>query len=871
MTSKRFSRRVLLSSCCFAASAIVSSAPAVAADYPVTSGTQVVTAPITGTDTLTKTTTGTYILTAANTSTGTTTISAGTLQIGTTAPATSVFDTTATISSASIVNSGTLTFNRGDGTASSYTYSGLISGTGALKQIGYGTVILTANNTYTGTTTLTTTSVASVDASGVSTTTAYNAILQLGNGGTTGWIGSSSVVVGSNSTLIFNRSDNVIWTGVISSSGNVTQLGTGTLTYTGVNTYSGTTTITNGSLLLSGTGAVASSAIVNNAIFDVTGVTAAGVTLKSLAGTTATATLVAGAKNVTFTSGATYAGLITGSGIFTVSGGTEILTGDSTGFTGTIVTSGSGTLQFGSATTTGSLTSTSAAITNNGTVAFGHMNDVVYTGLISGTGALKQVGSGTLTLNVAETYTGLTTVSAGTLVIGDASHTSARIAGAATVSSSGTLAGYGTIAGALTNAGTVKVGLGTIGNLNVGGAYTQTGTLSSEITPTTTSVLMVGGAATLGGTFVARADAGNYGQFAYTMPILQAASVTGTFANPSGVSGDIAYGVVYPSATEVDVLVVPKASSQVYGDVITETLENTHALNDIAVDHAAFDRCNNAGSRCRGWSSWIQAIGGINHVDASNGADAFNGRSWGVIGGLGYTFNNEGSLNLAVAYSGQHVGVTGGDTRANTHGLYTALTLHMGGPVLWVDLNGFFNTNKSSVTRDAGLSSFATSSQNSTGAGFTFQVAAPLLGGDVTPVAKAVYAFLSYGPFTEVGAGNLNLQGVHGQTTTGYYDIGVRLSHLYALNDGISLRPHAYVGAQVNGTEGMPNLSVSLVNWSNTTFDAPSSTLDKFSGVLKVGVDAKIDDALSLQADVNSKFGSRQLQVYFTFGANYRF
>lgn len=369
---------------------------------------------------------------------------------------------------------------------------------------------------------------------------------------------------------------------------------------------------------------------------------------------------------------------------------------------------------------------------------------------------------------------------------------------------------------------------------------------------------------------MARADAGDYGQFGYTLPVLTASSITGTFASNSGVSGDVAYGVVY-GAKEVDVLVVPKLSGQVYGDIVTETLENTHALNDIAVDHVAFDRCNDKGAKCSGWSSWLQGVGGFNHVSSSNGANAFNGHSWGAIGGLGYAFSPEGSLNLALAYSGHNVGVNGSATKADTYGVYAGLTLHMGGPTIGADLNGFYVSNKSDITRDAGQSYVANANLKSSGGGFSFQVTLPLLDGDVTPLAKVTYAFLSYGPFTETGANNFNLQGVHGENTTGYYDIGVRLTHLYALDDGLTLKPHVYAGAQVNGTEAVPNATMSLVNFSNTSFQASSSTLDKFSGVLKVGVDAKLDEALSLNADFNGKLGSRQSQAVFTLGASYRF
>ena len=114
---------------------------------------------ISGTGTVTKLGTGTTTLTGANTYAGLTTVSAGTLQIGD-------GGTTGTLGTAAVTNNATLSFNRSD----TVTVANGVSGTGALRQIGTGTTILTAANTYTGGTVITT------------------AALQLGDGGTTGSI-----------------------------------------------------------------------------------------------------------------------------------------------------------------------------------------------------------------------------------------------------------------------------------------------------------------------------------------------------------------------------------------------------------------------------------------------------------------------------------------------------------------------------------------------------------------------------------------------------------------------------------------------------------------------------------------------------------
>lgn len=70
--------------------------------------------------------------------------------------------------------------------------------------------------------------------------------LQVGDGTTNGSLGS--IAVDDNGALVFNRSDDVTMSGVISGSGAVTQAGAGVLALSGASTFSGGVTIQNGTL-----------------------------------------------------------------------------------------------------------------------------------------------------------------------------------------------------------------------------------------------------------------------------------------------------------------------------------------------------------------------------------------------------------------------------------------------------------------------------------------------------------------------------------------------------------------------------------------------------------------------------------------------
>jgi outer membrane autotransporter protein len=208
-----------------------------------------------------------------------------------------------------------------DHNAASYVFAAEISGTGSVFAL-QGTTILTADSFYAGSASL-----------GTDTTIEAAATLQLGNGGTTGSIVGNVVNRG---TLAFNRSNALIFDGVISDAGDLEQNGTGTTTLTGLNTYTGTTTVNDGILLVNGS--IADSAVTVNAGGTLGGNGTVGATTVNGGGMIAPGASIGTLHvdgDLTFAAGTTYevevdatgaADLIDATGTATISGGTvEVL------------------------------------------------------------------------------------------------------------------------------------------------------------------------------------------------------------------------------------------------------------------------------------------------------------------------------------------------------------------------------------------------------------------------------------------------------------------------------------------------------------------------------------------------------------------
>ena len=236
--------------------------------------------------------------------------------------------------------------------------------------------------------------------------------LLLSNGDTS----SLAFSVTAASTIQNSTSGSATLSGVLSGAGSWTFNGSGTTVLSGVNTYSGGTTVSGG--ILQGNTLSLQGTIVNNSqvVFDQA-------------------------------SQGSYAGVMSGTGSLTKqNAGTLILTGANTYSGGTTVSGG--TLQ-------GNTLSLQGAILNNSQVVFDQASQGSYAGVMSGTGALIKQNAGTLILTGANTYSGGTTVTGGTLSLSGGSPTGT---GDVFVASAGTLMGTGAIAGNSIVSGVLKPG-----------------------------------------------------------------------------------------------------------------------------------------------------------------------------------------------------------------------------------------------------------------------------------------------------------------------------------------------------------------------------------------------------------------------------
>ena len=228
-------------------------------------------------------------------------------------------------------------------------------------------------------------------------------ILRIGNSGNGNLTISGGTVSNTSGTVGSSASGNGMVNvsgGNWANSGNLTigSAGNGTLNLTGI----GTVSVGGGLVTLANTSGKTGTLNLGN------GTTAGTLSAATITGGNGTAVV-----NINQSGSYSLGSNMTGSLALRHTGtGTTTLTGTNTYAGATTISAG--TLQVGDGGTAGSLASN---VTNNAALAFNRSDNSTYSGVISGTGAVTKLGGGALTLNGSNTYTGATTISAGTLQV----------------------------------------------------------------------------------------------------------------------------------------------------------------------------------------------------------------------------------------------------------------------------------------------------------------------------------------------------------------------------------------------------------------------------------------------------------------------
>ena len=692
-----------------------------------------------------------------------------------------------------VADNGTLVFDQ----AIAGTFANAIDGTGAIVKQNAGALTLSGISAVASTDVAagklivsgTLTSAFTIDAGG----TLQGAVANL--------LAQGTVV--DNGTLVLDQATDATFANAIDGSGALVKQNAGVLTLSGTSAIA-STEVAAGTLLV--TGSVTSAFTVDK-----------GATLQGAAANLAGSIDDNGALIFAQASDGTFAGPITGTGLMTkddagaltlsgtssvasteIAAGSLIVTGS---LTSAVTIDAAATLQGGSANLAGSFA-------DNGTLVFNQTTDGTLASAINGTGVIVKEGAGLIALNGVSSVTS-TTVNAGNLQIGDASHSGAQLTSAVTVNPGGTLSGHGTIVGSVLNNGEVSPG-GTIGVLTVNGDYTQTstGTLAIDVSLTDSSQLRVTGTAHLAGTLAFDAGPGVYRK-GQQYDFLTAGAITGSFATidiegpanfsisqegdsfiatatagnfalsggatanqraivpafndyPVGVSDfdPVATAIINLGPGPAQNLAVNELGSEIGPDLVSASRDTVRSLLAGLTEQLAARPGSDGGGSAD--PVWVQGIGRFQQVSSDGNAHGFNDSAAGIAGGVQRDFG-AATLGGAVSYDQTWVSLAGlpqsGDVSNVSLGLYGEERFG----TLYADLGGLVGWDHDSVKRliaAPGVSRQATGGFDGMSAGVIGRVGDRISmsgGWTLEPRVGFDWSHVDQNAYTETGAGGADL------------------------------------------------------------------------------------------------------------------
>ncbi|WP_374126282.1 autotransporter-associated beta strand repeat-containing protein [Sphingomonas sp. 28-62-11] len=559
--------------------------------------------------------------------------------------------------------------------------------------------------------------------------------LELANG-VNGIAGIATPSIVSNGTLVIRSSSasgaQTFNTTIVTGTGGVTFTGTGTAMLAGTDSLqnTGSNIIDAGStVLVTGT---QGGAFINNGTFQI-----------GTGGTTGnyTGSLVnSGTLIVNRSDAYTFAGALSGSGMFVKEGAGTISFGSNYAFTGTTMLNGgsiklatpvaattqlnvqgSGTIDFSGTTQriaeiAGSSRTATVNIANGSLTTTQNTNST-FAGTLAGNGSFTKSGTGNLNLTGTNTYTGPTTVNGGTLSV------NGSIVSPLTVASGGTLGGTGTVGNTTISSGGVWAPGNSIGTQTVNGNVTFASGSIFAIEANAAGQadrINATGTATIGAATVqVIAAAGNYAPLTNYTILTAQGGINGTFA---GATSNLAFltpflsynaNTVFLTLGRNDITFASQAvtnnqrriATAVQGRSLGDPIYNAvlmltatgaqgafdelsgeiHAsLSSVLVDSnrrirdAVFARgTQNSGD---GFGMWAQGLQSYTDQRTQAGLASIESNRTGVYGGIDYTANGF-RFGLSGGYLDDDVRLPGRASRANIS------TKLVGGSIAWAPID----------------------------------------------------------------------------------------------------------------------------------------------------------------------------------------
>ncbi|HWV62704.1 MAG TPA: autotransporter domain-containing protein [Oxalicibacterium sp.] len=641
--------------------------------------------------------------------------------------------------------------------------------------------------------------------------------LQIGDGVIPGVIAGD---ITNEASLIFNPRNTVTYSGALSGTGDLTKQGGGTLVLSGTNTYGGNTTVSAGTLragVANAFGTDSATSVASGATLDLNGFNQ---TLGSLAGsgdvTLGSAMLTVGTSNTS----TTFSGTINGSGGLTKQGsGTLALSGANTYIGNTNVSNG--TLQAGVANAFGTDSATSVAsgatldlngfnqtlgsLAGSGDVTLGSAiltvgtsnASTTFSGTINGSGGLTKQGSGTLSVTSANTYTGDTTVSVGTLQFSSYSQSGSQTLGIGARSN----VDYGKLAvtGIATFAADARIAVdvASVNTLGLGQQLSDVisaGTLNASTFGVTDNSSLFNFLAVRNGNtvdlLILSANGGVYD--AVVANGVDSATGGARVLDNALLGGSVKMSEIVTALGKLGTQrEVSQAAAQTLpllsGGVSQTTLGMLSSFNSVVQGRLGSLTGTQGTSGLSGGDgldtfanrqAWAKAFGSLANQHDADGTSGFSSESWGMAFGADGELDRDTRIGIAYAYANSSVSgntaLSGTRQHANVDShllaLYGSRALKDDLQLDWqadIGRNGIDGSRQISF---GGLNRTAESSHASysahVGAGLSKQFALNATT-TVAPGVRADYTWLRDDSYRESGAGSLNLD-VDSNTTEAF-------------------------------------------------------------------------------------------------------